>query len=203
MSGHLHKRATTLLSASNKYRSDKHKEINKEIIDKHVANLAVVLETLWLRRNAETSRFFGHALVKIPSNHHQVIKCTLFKEFYSVVNNPIKVICNKMRTKFAKAHEILKSGKYRIQEPKLEATRWLIKASQERVLSTFLRLGTLADTASLKLSQDQDFKRRWMKICRGKLYKLESTTTSPYENHIDNICSTKNCPKIAAIASLI
>ena len=104
------------------------KETNKGIINKHVTNLAVVLEALWLRRNAETSRFFGHTLVKIPLNYHQVIKCTFPKWFYSVVNNPIKVICNKIGTKFAKAHEMWKSGKYKIQESKLEAIRWLIKA---------------------------------------------------------------------------
>ena len=105
----------------------KRKKTNKGIIDKYVANLAIMLETLWLSRNAETSRFFGHALVKIPLNHHQMIKCILSKEFYSVVNDPIKVIYSKMRIKFAKAYEMWKSGKYRIQEPKLEATRWLIK----------------------------------------------------------------------------
>ena len=106
----------------------KRKETNKGIIDKHIANLAVVLETLWLKRNAETSRFFDYALVKIPSNHHQKMKCTLPEEFYSVVNDPIKMICSKMRTKFANSHEMWKSRKYRIQEPKLKATRWLIKA---------------------------------------------------------------------------
>ena len=54
----------------------KHKETNKKIIDKHVANLAVVLQALWLRKNAKTSRFFDHALVKILLNHYQVIKYT-------------------------------------------------------------------------------------------------------------------------------
>ena len=106
----------------------KHKETNKGIVNKYVANLAIVLEILWLRKNAETFRFFGHTLVEILSNHHQVIKCTFLEEFYSIVNNPIKLIYSKIGTTFAKTHEIWKSKKYKIQKLKLEAIKWLIKA---------------------------------------------------------------------------
>ena len=127
------------------------KETNKGIMNKHIADLTVVLKTLWLRKNAEMSRFFSHTLVKILSNYHQIIKDTLFKEFYNIVNNPIKMICSKIGTKFAKAYEMWKSGKYTIQEPKLETISWHIKARQQRVLSIFPRLSTLADTALLGL----------------------------------------------------
>lgn len=60
-----------VLSLDHKRLTTKKGSSDTKKMDLHVAKLSKVLKTLWLKRDAENSRFFGHALTLVPSNTHE------------------------------------------------------------------------------------------------------------------------------------
>lgn len=53
------------------------KETDLVTKSKHLAELATVLGTLWLKRSATQSTFFGHALTDLPPNTHYLVNYLL------------------------------------------------------------------------------------------------------------------------------
>lgn len=89
-------------------------------------------------------------------------------------------------------------------EPMMNINNWLMKARRLRVLSSFPRLGTLDATKELALTgtEDRSPEKQWVRRVAGSAYQL-LTTGSPYKKYIKHICSSANCPKVAAIDHLI
>lgn len=60
------------------------KETNKVAMENYVKQWTVVLGTLWLKRSATRSAFFGHTLTNVPLNTHHRVSCQLPPRFYGL-----------------------------------------------------------------------------------------------------------------------
>lgn len=52
----------------------------------HVAKLQQILSTLWLKRSADTSTFFGKPLTEPIPNRHHIVECPLPAKYVEMVN---------------------------------------------------------------------------------------------------------------------
>lgn len=62
----------------------------------HTVTDQKMISTLWLKRSAEISNFFGNPLTESISNRHCVINCALPDRFCNIVNMPAAVASAKM-----------------------------------------------------------------------------------------------------------
>jgi hypothetical protein len=96
-----------------------------------------------------------------------------------------------------------KSNKLKFRSD-INVNDWLMRARKMRVFSTFLRLSTLSNTASLKFidMKNIDFDHNWVRMIFNQLYELQ-TIDSLYKRHIEDICTFENSLKIKIIHALI
>jgi SNF2 family DNA or RNA helicase len=172
----------------------------------YIEKLSTVLNTLWLRRTSDQSRFFDQPLTDVLPNIHQEIICRLPAKYVDIVNSDTGTITVALQQQLARqqaeADAKRKSGRVFVPEPEININNWLMKARRMRILSTFPRLGTLPATRSLSFTGDEDTKNGWVTLVDKKTYELK-VTNSPYELHIEDICSAENCSKVKAINILI
>jgi hypothetical protein len=79
-----------------------------------------------------------------------------------------------------------------------------MRTHKMRVFSTFLRLSTLSNTASLKFTnmKNIDFDYNWVRMIFNRLYELQ-TIDFFYKKHIEDIYAFENSLKIKIIHALI
>ncbi|MCJ1467868.1 hypothetical protein MMC07_006493 [Pseudocyphellaria aurata] len=155
-----------------------------------------------LRRSAQTSRFFGEPLIKLPPNRHSVIRCPLPNEFKQIVNDQTKEINMALANSYQQQHEKWQQMQKAGEASKVNANNWLQRARKMRVWSTFPRLSTLEAASGLSLSGQEDVAKGWRKKVMGKLYDLQPTE-SPYEQHLDDICSPSHCTKLRELSKVM
>ena len=177
------------------------RETNQAVIDEHTNNLSVLLQTLWLQQNAETSTFFGHKLTTVLPDKNEVVECLLPAKFEKAVNKITRAIGNKITTSLSQAIQTWENN-CRDDRPMVRIIHWLDKMRRMRILSTFPRLNSLEVTSELKLIGQQDFDNGWLKNADGRLYEL-FPVNSLYEQNIKDICSPEHCTKLAAVSALI
>ena len=61
------------------------------LIDEHTRDFSVLLQTLWLRRSAETSTFFGEPLTPVLPDIRSLLSCLLLAKFKLCSMNPYVV----------------------------------------------------------------------------------------------------------------
>jgi len=174
------------------------KETDRNTMNRHIKLLTDVLGTLWLKRSATRSLFFGNPLTEVIANTHYVINCPLPTRYNELVNSPLMTITDQLKKEHAVAKAKWVDDGCIGPEPSITANHWMMKVRRLRVLSSFPRLGELDDTKSLTFSGTEDRERNWVRMKKGRLYEVEECG-SPYERHIADICSEDNCPKIKAI----
>ena len=86
--------------------------------------------------------------------------------------------------------------------PTVDINHWLSLARRMKILSTFPRLSTLAATAELTLTADENVKRGWVKNMAGRLYEL-AQIDSPFQRYVEDICSPLHCTKLAKMREVI
>jgi hypothetical protein len=173
-------------------------------MNEHAQKLSIVLNILWLRRDCEHFRFFDQSLTNVIFNFHHSMKCQFSQQYINVISNALVNISKKIK----QFHAIIvvnweKFNKIKLRS-EINVNDWLIKARRMRVLSTFSRLSTLSNTASLKFTdiENTDFDHNWVRMIFKRLYELQSTD-SFYEKHIEKICAFENSSKIKIIHDLI
>lgn len=173
----------------------------KEVED-YIHKLTVVLSTLWIRRSAESSTFFGQPLVELPANTHQVIHVKFPPHIENTGNSVAGAIAARL-----KAHNDRTTVEWTQRGqvgpmPQISLTNWMLECRRLRIISSFPALGEIDATKSLDLTGQELVKQNWLRIKRGHLYDLEAMH-SPFELHINEITCWKNCPKLQAIKRLI
>ncbi len=198
----LDKRYKTLINKKSKNAVQKIEHLTQ--INEHAQKLSIVLNTLWLRKDCEHFRFFNQSLTNVIFNFHHLMKCQFLQQYVSMINDALGNISKKIK----QLHPIIvvnweKFNKIKLRS-EINVNDWLIRARRMRVLSTFSRLSTLSNTASLKFTniENIDFVHNWVKMILNRLYELQSTNSS-YEKHIEEICAFENPSKIKTIHDLI
>ncbi len=180
-----------------KFNSDKKIELSK-----YINKLFIVLNTLWLKRTTEHSRFFDQLLIDVLFNIHQEIYCTLFDKFVDVVNDQTKIIIKKLQRKLNDA--IIKwSKRFKLtNKSKMSVNNWLMLVKRMKILNSFSRFETLNDIKSLSFTNQKNSNKKWVKLKKNELYDFKIIQSS-YEQHLNDICSAKNCSKLLIINKLI
>ena len=177
-------------------------EKNSRAISRHISNLTTVLRTLWIKRDADRSRFFDQPLTPLVPNTHCDVDCRLPDKFKDLVNSPVTAITDQLVLENdAARRQWDEDGRLGV-EPHINVHNWMRRVRRLRILSTFPVLGTLEATKNLELTGAEDKEKGWVSVAKEHLYNLVERD-SPYERHIEQICAERDSPKIAAINELI
>ena len=65
---------------------------NANLVAAHTKDLSVLLQTLWLRRTAVISMFFGQKLTDVEPGTHLVVECGLPKKFKDTLDGETRRI---------------------------------------------------------------------------------------------------------------
>jgi hypothetical protein len=71
-----------------------------------------------------------------------------------------------------------------------------------KILNNFSRFEILNDIKFLSFTNQKNSNKKWMKLKKNELYDFKITQSS-YEQHLNDICSAKNCFKLLIINKLI
>ena len=140
---------------------------NADLINKHIKDLSVLLQTLWLRQTANTSMFFRQKLTKVEPNIHIVLKCGLPKQFKKAVNGETRKIRQQLTEAHQEAFARWQKSSQSKDPPTVDINHWLKLARRMKILNIFSRLSSLAATAELTLTVKENVSRSWMKNMTG------------------------------------
>ncbi len=176
---------------------------NKTKLFNYIEKLSIVLNTLWLRRTIDQSRFFDQSLTDVLLNIHQSILCSLSNHLRKVVNSQVKTITRQLKNELIDAMIKWKKSIIKMtSKSKMNINSWFIMIRRMRILSIFSRLRILSKTKSLLFIEQENMKNEWITLRKNRLYELQKVNSS-YELHLNDICSVDNCFKIIAINELI
>jgi hypothetical protein len=143
-------------------------------INEHAQKLSIILNILWLRKDCEHFRFFDQSLTNVIFNLHHLMKCQFSQRYINVINDALVNISKKIK----QLHAIIvvnweKFNKIKLKS-KINVNDWLIRARRMRVLSTFSKLSTLSNTASLKFTdiENIDFAHNWVRVIFQRFYEF-------------------------------
>ena len=173
-----------------------------KIRSEHLATLANVLGTLWLRRSPETSSFFGYKLVVLPKHHCLTRDCPTGSETQKVYDDlTAKIHIEMKRTLATRKQKWIDSGRVG-EPPKVAANMWMRMNRTLRILSTFPALASNSETKDLQWTGEELVVQKWAKRIRNDLGNL-AEVDSPYERQIEALTDSRYTPKIAEIKRTI
>lgn len=88
------------------------------------------------------------------------------------------------------------------EAPKIKMEGCIMKATIERILSTFPQLRSLSATEDLRYTLDEINENGWIEMAANRVYQLKRKESS-YETEVRAICDSKHCPKMTAVNYLI
>ena len=103
------------------------------------------------------------------------MKCGLPKQFKETVNGEIRKIGQPLTEAHQEAFARWQKNSQLKDKPTVDINHWLKLARRMKILSTFLRLSSLAAIAELTLTVKENVSRSWMKNMMSQLYELAQT----------------------------
>ena len=131
--------------------SEKEKHEKKK--QNHIEMLSKILQTIWLRRNVETSRFFDHSLVMLSKHKHIILKCKISEASQRVFQTRIDKINQELRVTLEKRRQIWQVEKNNNLDKFYSTTTtnvWMRLNRKLRILSIFSVLKNIDETKNLE-----------------------------------------------------
>lgn len=102
----------------------------------HMAKLQQILSTLWLKRSADTSTFFGKPLTEPIPNRHHIVECPLPAKYLEMVNKSAENVSAELRDEHQTALARWNTSLKLKEQPKINVSLWLGRVRRTRILSS-------------------------------------------------------------------
>ena len=165
-------------------------------LKEHERSITTVVQTLWLRRTAE-STFMGFDLVRIPPNFHYDCLLPYPERYHHILDDLFDQITKEIQEVYDRQLYLF-NAKQKAVKPVIAVHTWLMAARRARILSSFPELAIHEATKGLALTLKEAQEERWIQVEAGKLYQL-AQTGSPYEKAIHDIAGNANCMKLRTL----
>lgn len=172
-------------------------------VTEHVRRLSAVVRTLYLKRSATESLWFGQPLTPVPVNHHQEIRIRLAPRLVALVDRDMARINEAVLRDYRSRVDAYDANRTRrlIDEPKVNMKTFFTSARRSKIVTSYPMLASLADTVDLDYTYAE--MARCMSLRAGHLYTHAVREACPYNANIRAICARRDCPKIRALDRLL
>ena len=185
-----------------KIKSSEKEKHEKEKQD-HIEMLSKILQTIWLRRNVETSRFFDHSLVMLLKHKYIILKCKISKVSQRMFQTRIDKINQKLRVTIEKRRQIWQAEKNNSLDKLYSTTTtnvWMRLNRKLRILNIFSTLKNIDETKNLEWTSAKITKNKWT----SKNFESNHVIVkSSYSQNIDELTNHVNASKLTKIRNLI
>ena len=173
-------------------------DIRSDEAQAHARELSVILKTLYLRRDATESLWWGLPLTALPANYHQEIRIELRRDLARSVAAEMDSVNKAVLAEYHRRLADWQGGRRLTTEPKPSMGTFLTKARRSRILTSFPALLRLPRTKDLTHGAEDI-----PSIPTTGLYRVTANPHCPYYRNRVAICQPDRCPKIAVLGELI
>ena len=179
------------------------KEKHEKEKQNHLEMLSKILQTIWLRWNVETSRFFDHSLVMLSKHKHIILKCKISKASQRMFQTRIDKINQELRITIEKRRQIWQAERNNSLDKFYSTTTtnvWMRLNRKLRILSIFLALKNIDKTKNFEWTSAKITKNKWA----SKSFESNHVIVkSSYWQNIDELTNHVNASKLTKIRNLI
>lgn len=175
---------------------------SQEVTD-HVRKLSAVVRTLYLKRSATESLWFGKPLTDVPVNHHQEICIRLAPRLVALVDRDMARINEAVLRDYRTRVDAYNASRTRrlVEEPKVNMRTFFNSARRSKIVTSYPMLASLADTVDLDYTYAE--MAGCMSVQAGHLYTHAVREDCPYNANIRAICARRDCPKVRVLDRLL